>query len=77
MTWTFIGRTDAEMPNLCVLSLTEGREYFFRVIAENRHGRSEPLESEVPVIPNRLFEYTTADATQWIQSSSLHHIIYL
>lgn len=59
MTWTFIGRTDAEMPTLCVLSLTEGREYFFRVIAANRHGRSEPLESEVPVIPNRLFgEYS-------------------
>jgi len=74
MTWTFIGRTSAEMPNMCVLSLTEGREYFFRVIAKNRHGRSEPLESEVPVIPNRLFEYTTRDATQWMQGSSLHTI---
>lgn len=30
--------------------LTEGSEYFFKILAENSQGNSEPLESEAPVL---------------------------
>lgn len=36
-----------------VLGLVEGAEYYFRVIAVNEEGESQPLESTDPVKPTR------------------------
>lgn len=35
--------------------LKEGREYEFRVIAENQNGESEPLETSSPVLAKNPF----------------------
>ena len=40
----------------CVVpKLTEGNEYKFRVIAENKNGESEPLETEKPITAKKPF----------------------
>lgn len=51
----YCGRTDADVTILTCPSLTENTQYHFRVYAENRYGRSEPLETEYPLIPKRIF----------------------
>lgn len=37
--------------------LTEGNEYIFRVMSENSHGRSKPVESQGIVAKDRFREY--------------------
>lgn len=71
--WTFLGRTNSETTTLRIVSLIEDCYYFFRVTAENQHGRGIPLESDVPVEPSRLFDFTTAtaDAAQWTQDTQI------
>lgn len=51
----YCGRTDTDTTILTCTALYENKEYFFRVFAENRYGRSKPLESEIAVIPKRIF----------------------
>ncbi|KAK7507540.1 hypothetical protein BaRGS_00001475, partial [Batillaria attramentaria] len=58
--WMYCGRTDADATILTCPALTENTQYFFRVYAENKYGRSEPLESEFPVIPKRVFDKPSA-----------------
>ena len=53
--WMYCGRTDADVTILTSAALTENMQYFFRIYAENKYGRSEPLESEFPVVPKRVF----------------------
>lgn len=55
LSWMYCGRTDADVTILTCPSLTENTQYHFRVYAENRYGRSEPLETEYPLIPKRIF----------------------
>lgn len=55
LTWMYCGRTDADVTILTCPALTENSPYLFRVYAENKYGRSEPLESEFPVVPKRVF----------------------
>lgn len=53
--WVYFGRTDPEVTTHCVLSLMEGHNYHFRVYAENKYGRSEPLDTESPITPKKIF----------------------
>lgn len=46
---------DAVGKKCVVPKLQEGHEYKFRVIAENRNGESEPLETEEPVTAKNPF----------------------
>ncbi|GFO38541.1 titin, partial [Plakobranchus ocellatus] len=53
--WMYCGRTDGGVTGLTVTALYENNEYLFRVYAENKYGRSKPLDSETPVVPKRIF----------------------
>ena len=53
--WMYVGRIDPENTVFSSTGLNEGMDYFFRVYAENRHGRSGPLESSIAVVPKRIF----------------------
>lgn len=44
-----------KIPIYDVIGLEEGRPYKFRVLAENAQGVSEPLETEVTVVPKNPF----------------------
>merc|ERR1712098_42097 len=56
--WMYCGRTDAAVMHYTCAGLYEKREYYFRVYAENKIGRSKPLDSDVAIIPKRIFEYS-------------------
>lgn len=43
--WSKANRVSADTTKLCVRDLQENTAYYFRVIAENQVGESEPLES--------------------------------
>lgn len=52
-TWTPLGSAVPELSR-CVTGLTPNTSYFFRVMAQNNSGCSEPVELEMPlVIPSR------------------------
>ena len=53
MTWSPLTTVKPDISSYCVQNLKEGTEYFFRVIAENAVGKSEPLDSDgvVPKSP--------------------------
>ena len=53
--WMYCGRTEADVNIMTIAALTENTPYFFRVYAENKFGRSEPLESEFGLVPKRIF----------------------
>ena len=55
--WIKVGKMDAVEGTLqyCVKDLQEGKEYYFRVSAENEVGISEPLEMDSAVIPKSGF----------------------
>lgn len=43
--WTRVAEVDKEVDTYCIQRLNENREYYFRVMAQNPVGTSEPLES--------------------------------
>ena len=53
--WMYCGRTDADARTLTCTALYENNEYYFRVYAENKYGRSKPLDTDVAVVPKRIF----------------------
>lgn len=56
----YCGRTDADTTIFTCPALYEGSEYYFKIYAENKCGRSKPLESEIAIVPKRIFgEYLT------------------
>lgn len=73
MTWTPLTTVKPDISSYCVQNLKEGTEYFFRVIAENAVGKSEPLDSDgvVPKSPygeSFLVNRGMADAEKQRQS---------
>lgn len=62
----YCGRTDGDVTILTSAALTENTQYFFRIYAENKYGRSEPLESEYPVVPKRVFGKYRFDVSLWV-----------
>ena len=48
-TWTKVGDTDANTLTIKATKLMEGHEYYFRVVAENAIGVSDPCEMDEPV----------------------------
>ena len=62
----YCGRTDADVTILTSAALTENTQYFFRIYAENKYGRSEPLESEYPVVPKRVFGKYWFEVSLWV-----------
>ena len=52
--WVRCARVKPTVTSYVVMNLTEGREYYFRVIAENVEGLGDSLLSENPVQPKRL-----------------------
>lgn len=53
--WMYVGRNDADNLSFSATGLTENMDYYFRVYAENKYGRSDALQSEIPIIPKRVF----------------------
>ncbi|ESO99760.1 hypothetical protein LOTGIDRAFT_141610, partial [Lottia gigantea] len=49
--WTTMDHVDAETTEYKAMNLIESTEYYFRVIAQNKHGASEPLETETTIKP--------------------------
>lgn len=49
--WLKVDMVKPSIKSYCIQKLLEGNEYFFRVIAENPEGLSEPLESLEAVMP--------------------------
>ena len=49
-TWTKAGKVSADATEFMAEGLFENTSYFFRVIAENKAGASEPLESDTAVL---------------------------
>ncbi|XP_046554801.1 titin-like [Haliotis rubra] len=49
--WLKVDMVKPSIKSYCIQKLLEGNEYFFRVLAENPEGLSEPLESLEPVMP--------------------------
>ena len=54
-TWTRVEKLSANKTSCKVQNLLEGSDYHFRVTAENKHGASEPLETEKTVKPKSPF----------------------
>ena len=54
-TWTRVEKLSAGKTSYKVQNLLEGSDYHFRVTAENKHGTSEPLETEKTVKPKSPF----------------------
>lgn len=52
--WFHVTTTRGTANEFTVTGLTEGRNYAFRVYAENRYGRSKPLESDLTVAPKKV-----------------------
>jgi titin len=57
--WTQAATCPSDMTACTVAGLTENEVYFFRVVAQNAYGLSEPLEYAKPVIPKRVLESTS------------------
>ena len=53
--WIKVGKVDGVETKYCVKDLQEGKEYYFRVSAENEVGISEPLEMDTSVVPKSGF----------------------
>ena len=53
--WKPCGKTKPDEHTLVVDGLKEGQDYFFRIIAENAAGKSEPLEMDGSVKPRAPF----------------------
>ena len=53
--WIKVDKIDGAETKFCVKELQEGKEYYFRVSAENEVGISEPLEMDSAVIPKSGF----------------------
>lgn len=51
--WIKVGHTDPATTKFRALNLLEGREYVFRVSAENLEGESAPISMISPVMPMR------------------------
>lgn len=52
-TYVHVSKTMSEETSLTILGLNEGKDYYFRVYAENKYGRSSALESKEPATPKR------------------------
>ena len=52
-TWTKAGSVDGTTTNFTVPDLREGTEYYFRVIAVNAEGQSEPLQGKDTAKPTK------------------------
>lgn len=58
--WTRLEHVDADTFKLKATNLIDGQEYRFRVIAENKVGPSEPLETEHYVKPQSPFSKSSS-----------------
>jgi titin len=54
-TYTSAGSVDANTLSTTVHKLAEGNDYYFRVLAENELGTSDPCELKEPVKPKSPF----------------------
>ena len=61
MHWIKVARVDADVRTLKVINLIEGHEYHVRVSAENKFGKSLPLESG-KLKPLRIYGMYFADS---------------
>lgn len=54
-TWSNAGKVNASTTEFKVPDLIEGTEYYFKVVAENKAGQSEPLETEKAILVKSPF----------------------
>lgn len=53
--WSKVDTVDASKTSIVATGLSQGKEYFFRIFAENDIGMSKGLESKQAVIPKSPF----------------------
>jgi titin len=53
--WSKVDTVDASKTSIVATGLSQGKEYFFRIFAENDIGMSKALESKQAVIPKSPF----------------------
>lgn len=53
--WSRVEKTDGTTLKLLVKNLDEGKEFFFRVFAINKHGQSDALEMPKPIMMKSPF----------------------
>ena len=54
-TWSLVDKIGPDDTTYTVKNLTEGTDYMFHVIAENKLGRSPALETDKTVVPKSEF----------------------
>ena len=53
--WVKVDSVEPDVTQLRVPNLTEGQDYHFRVIAENKAGASKPLATLAAIVPKSKF----------------------
>ena len=53
--WTHVGISSRDVTTYAITNLQENQFYYFRVLAENAYGFSDPLTFDAPVVPKRIF----------------------
>lgn len=57
--YVHVTRLSSDVNIVNIPGLMEGHDYYFRVIAENRYGRSSPLESDMTITPKKIYGKST------------------
>ena len=60
--WTKVASVDAAKTNYNATDLVQGKEYHFRISAQNDVGTSEALKTDHPVIPKSPFGMCEVDS---------------
>jgi titin len=68
--WTQAGTCSPDVTAISVTGLQENQLYYFRVLAENAYGFSDPLDFDRPIIPKRIFESAhEMELDSWIREA--------
>ena len=68
--WQRVTTVNADITSYCVQNVKEKKEYFFKIYAENKVGRSDSLVSEGVTIKSQFGRYQILFIPQEILSSA-------
>ena len=53
--WSRAGFTSSDVTAFSITGLVEDTPYYIRVMAQTAYGTSDPLETDMPITPKRIF----------------------